>query len=120
MSPEEHPTPPESPTRVPTPPYYPETSPTSRPVAMLKRSPSVTPESSITSTPSNFGLGELYRTPISTIIELDDEAMEEGEITNPDSSMEEGQIADTRQSTPDSMDIGIPRVPSNWLQPSLP
>jgi len=33
--------------------------------------------------------------------------MEEGETTDSDLSMEEGQIADTRQSTPDSMDIGV-------------
>ena len=47
--------------------------------------------------------------------------MEEGEITDSDSSMEEGQVfEDTRQSTPDSMDIRIPRVPSDWLQPDSP
>jgi len=46
--------------------------------------------------------------------------MEEGEVSNSDSPIEEGQITDTRQSTPDSMDIGIPRVPSDWLQPDLP
>jgi len=46
--------------------------------------------------------------------------MEEGETTDLDLSMEEGQITDTRQSTPDSMDIGIPCVPSNWLQPMSP
>jgi len=78
---------------------------------MLKRSP--TP--SVSSSSSSFGLGDLYRTPVQTIIELEDEQMEEGETTDSDSSMEEGQIADTRQSTPDSMDIGIPRVPSDWL-----
>jgi len=72
------------------------------------------------STPSSFGLGELYRTPVQTIVELEDESMEEGETTDSDSSMEEGQIADTRQSTPNSMDIGIPRVPSDWLQPDSP
>jgi len=72
------------------------------------------------STPSNLGLGDLYRTPVQTIIELEDELMEEGETTDSDSSMEEGQIADTRQSTPDSMDIGTPRVPSDWLQPASP
>jgi len=87
---------------------------------MMRRSPSTTPESSITSTPSSFGLGELYRTPVQTIIEVEDELMEEGETSDSDSSMEEGQIADTRQSTPDSMDIGIPRIPSDWLQPSSP
>jgi len=83
---------------------------------MLKRLP--TP--SELSTPSSLGLGSLYRTPVQTIVELEDEQMEEGETTDSDSSMEEGQIADTRQSTPDSMDIGIPRVPSDWLQPDSP
>jgi len=83
---------------------------------MLKRSP--TP--STLTTPSNLGLGDLYRTPVQTIIELEDESMEEGEITDADSPMEEGQIADTRQSTPDSLNIGIPRVPSDWLQPDSP
>ena len=115
MSPEEQPTPPDSPkdTVAPIP------SP-SRPIAMLKCSPSMTPGSSIMSTPSSFGLGELYRTPVQTIIELKDETMEEGETTDSDSSMEEGQITDTRQSTPDSMDIGIPPVPADWLWPSSP
>jgi len=118
MSPEEQPTFPDSPECVPTPPY-PLTgeSPMTRPIAMMKRSPSITPESS---TPSSFGLGKLYRTPVQTIIEIEDELMEEGQTSDPNSSMEEGQIADTRQSTPDSMDIGIPCVPSNWLQPSSP
>jgi len=69
------------------------------------------------STPSNFGLGDLYRTPVQTIVELEDDVMEEGEVSDSNSSMEEGQIADTRQSTPDSIDVGIPRVPSDWLQP---
>jgi len=83
------------------------------------RSPSQnTPVTSAASTHSSFGLGDLYRTPVQTIIEVEDEPMEEGETS--DSSMEEGQIADTRQSTPDSMDIGIPCVPSDWLQPSSP
>jgi len=109
MSPEEQPTPPESPKDIIPP-------PASQPIAMLKRSPS----SSVTSTPSSFGLGKLYRTPVQTIIELEDEILEEGETTDSDSSMEEGQIADTRESTPDSMDIGIPRVPSDWIQPSSP
>jgi len=118
MSPEEQPTPPDSPLRIPTPPYYSDTLTTSRPVAMLQRSP--TPVFSATSTPSSYGLDNLYRTPVQTIPELEDESMEEGEITNPDSPMEEGQIADTRQSTPDSMDIGIPCVPSDWLQPGSP
>jgi len=78
------------------------------------------PTSSAMSTPSSFGLADLYRTPAQTIIEVEDELIEEGETSDPDSSMEEGQIADTRQSTPDSMNIGIPHVPSDWLQPSLP
>jgi len=119
MSPEEQPTPPDSPKCIPTPPYpiTTESSP-SRPIAMLKRSP--TPSTSQTSTPSSFGLGKLYRTPVQTIIEFEDEQIEEGEATDSDSSMEEGQIADTRQSTPDSMDIGIPCVPSDWLQPMSP
>ena len=90
MSPEEQPTPPDS------------------------------PKSTALSTPSSFGLVDLYRTPVQTIIEVEDKLMEEGETTDSDSSMEEGQIADTRQSTPDSMDIGIPRVPSDWLKPSSP
>jgi len=47
--------------------------------------------------------------------------MEEGETTDSNSSMEEGQVfKDTRQSTLDSMDVGIPCVPSNWLQHNLP
>jgi len=83
---------------------------------MLKRSP--TP--STLSTPLSFGLGDLYRTPVQTIVELEDELIEEGETTDSDSAMEEGQIVDTRQSTPDSMDVGIPHVPSDWLQPSSP
>jgi len=111
MSPKEQPTPPDSPKEE-------VAQPLSRPIAMLKRSP--TPSPSATLTPSSFGLGELYRTPVQTIVELEDELMEEGETTDSDSSMEEGQIADTRQSTPDSMDIGIPCVPSDWLQPSSP
>jgi len=72
-------------------------------------------------TPSSFGLGDLYRTPVQTIVELEDnEVMEEGEMSDPSSSVEEGQIADTRQSTPDNIDIGIPHVPSDWLQPDSP
>jgi len=90
MSPEEQPTPPDS------------------------------PKSSAMTTPSNFGLDDLYRTPVQAIVELKDEVIKEGETTDSDSSMEEGQIADTRQSTPDSMDIGIPRVPSDWLQTDSP
>jgi len=90
MSPEEQPTPPDS------------------------------PKSSAMTTPSNFGLDDLYRTPVQTIVELEDEVMEEGEVTDSNSSVEEGQITDTRQSTPDSMDVGIPHVPSDWLQPSSP
>jgi len=123
MSPKEQPTPPDSPQRIPTPPY-PQTSTTTssplQPITMLKRSPSVTPGTSAMSTPSSFGLGELYQTPVQPILELKEESMEEGETSNSDSSMEEGQIADTRQSTPDSMDIGIPCVPSDWLQPMSP
>jgi len=69
------------------------------------------------STPSSFGFTGLYGTPVQTITEINKE-MEEGETS--DSSMEEGQIMDTRQSTLDSMDIGIPHVPSDWLQPSSP
>jgi len=90
MSPEEQPTPPDS------------------------------PKSSATSTPSNFGLDDLYRIPVQTIVEFEDEVMEEGEMSNSNLSIEEGQITDTGQSTPDSMDIGIPRVPSDWLQPDSP
>jgi len=90
MSPEEQPTPPDSPTTM------------------------------AASTPSSFGFTGLYGTPVQTIIEVEDKSMEEGETSDSDSSMEEGQIADTRQSTPDSMDIGIPHVPSDWLQPSSP
>jgi len=90
MSPEEQPTPPDS------------------------------PKSSAMSTPSNFGLSDLYQTPVQAIVELEDKVMEEGEVSDSNSSIEEDQIADTRQSTPDSMDIGIPHVPSNWLQPDSP
>jgi len=123
MSPEEQPTPPDSPELGPTPPYSPKITATSRPVIMMKSGQSTgqdSPETSTVSTPSNFGLANLYRTPVQTIIEVEDELMEEGETSDSDSSMEEGQIADTRQSTPNSMDIGIPHVPSNWLQPSSP
>jgi len=90
MSPEEQPTPPDS------------------------------PKSSAASTPSSFGLADLYRTLVQTIIGVEDKLMEEGEASDLDSSMEEGEVADTRQSTPDSMDIGIPHIPSDWLQPSSP
>jgi len=90
MSPEENPTPPDS------------------------------PKDTAVPIPSSFGFTGLYGTPVQTIIEVEDKLMEEGETSDSDSSMEEGQIADTRQSTPDSMDIGIPHVPSNWLQPSSP
>jgi len=55
-------------------------------------------------TPSSFGLGDLYQTPVQTIVELEGE----GEITT------EGQI------TPDNMDVKIPQIPSDWLQPSSP
>jgi len=71
-------------------------------------------------TPSNFGLDDLYRTPVQTVVELEDEIMEEGEVSDSNSSLEEGQIADTRHSTPDSMDIGIPHIPSDWLQSGSP
>jgi len=71
-------------------------------------------------TPSNFGLDDLYRTPVQTIVELEDEVIEEGEVSDSSSSIEEGQITGTRHSTPDSMDIGIPCVPSDWLQPDSP
>jgi len=90
MSPEEQPTPPDS------------------------------PKSLAMTTPSDFGLDDLYRTPVQTIVELEDEIMEEGEVSDPSSPIEEEQIIDTRQSTPDSMDIGIPCVPSDWLQPDSP
>ena len=116
MSPEEQPTPPDSPEQIPTPPYYPEESSPSRPVAMLKRSPIP----STLSTPSNFGLDDLYQTPVQIIVELEEEAMEEGEMFNPDSPIEEGQITETKQSTSDSMNIGITCVPSDWLQPDSP
>jgi len=46
--------------------------------------------------------------------------MEEGETTDSDLPMEEGQYEDARQPTPDSMDIGIPPTPPDWLQPSPP
>jgi len=82
--------------------------------------PPDSPKSTTLSTPSSFGLADLYRTPVQTIIEVEDELMEEGGTSNSDSSMEEGQIADTGRSTPDSMDIGIPHVSSDWLQPSSP
>jgi len=80
--------------------------------------PPNSPKSLAMSTPSNFGLGDLYQTPVQTIVELEDEVMEE--VSDSNSSMGEGQIADTKQSTPDSIDIGIPRVPSGWLQPDSP
>jgi len=125
MSPEEQPTPPDSPECVPTPPY-PSTTITaspSRPTIMMSpgRLPSQNSPVTLTlSTPSSFRLADLYRTPVQTIVEVEDKFMEEGETSNSDASMEEGQIADTRQSTPDSMGIGIPCVPSDWLQPSSP
>ena len=123
MSPEEQPTPPDSPERVPTPPYPLTTITASPSQPMIMMSPGKSnqhpPATSNLSTPSSFGLADLYRTPVQTIIEVEDEFME-GETTDPDLPMEEGQIADTRQSTLDSMDIGIPCVPSDWLQPSSP
>jgi len=81
-----------------------------------------TPPDSPRTPASNLGLGELFKTPTQTIVELDENVtMEEGKITDPNSSGEEGQIfKDTKQSTPDSMDIRIPRVPSDGLQPSSP
>ena len=82
--------------------------------------PPNSPKSTAALTPSSFGLTGLYETPVQTIIEVKDKLMEEGEIPDSNSSMEEGQYEDTRQSTPDSMDIGIPCVPSDWLQPSSP
>jgi len=94
---------------------------TSRPMSPEEQpTPPDSPKSSTMSTPSNFGLDDLYRTPVQTIIELEDEVMEEGEVSDSDSSIEEGQIADTGQSTPDSMDIGIPCIPSDWLQTDSP
>ena len=94
---------------------------TSRPMSPDKQpTPPDSPKSSAMSTPSNFGLGDLYQTPVQTIVELEDKVMEEGEVSGSNSPTEEGQITDTRQSTPDSMDIGIPRVPSDWLQPDSP
>jgi hypothetical protein len=62
------------------------------------------PKTTALSTPSSYGLGELYRTPVQTIIEHDEET-------------EEDQITGTGRSTPDSIDIGIPHTPSDWLQP---
>jgi len=87
---------------------------------MLQRTSSPTSTSSTTSSPSSYGLTGLYGTLVQTVVEVEDELMEEGETTDSDSSMEEGQFDDTRQSTPDSMDIGILHVPSNWMQPSSP
>jgi len=123
MSPTEQPTPPDSPGLVPTPPYSPKITAASRPMIMMSPGRSTDQNSPVTpalSTPSSFGLADLYRTPVQTIIEVEDEFMEEGETSDPNSPMEEGQITDTRQSTPDSMDIGIPHVPSDWLHPSSP
>jgi len=40
--------------------------------------PPGSPKSSAMPTPSNFGLGDLYQTPVQTIIELEDEVMAEG------------------------------------------
>jgi len=58
------------------------------------------------STPSSFRFIGLYATPTQTITEVDKE-MEEGERTSSEQSF-------------DSMDFGIPCIPSNWLQPSSP
>jgi len=55
-------------------------------------------------TPSSFGLGGLYQTPVQTIVELEEE----------DKIMEKGQ------NTPDSVDVGIPQTPSDWLPPDSP
>jgi len=122
MSPEA--SPPNSPECVPTS-LYPltTTASPSQPTIMInpgRLSCQGSPVTSTLSTPSSFRLADLYRTPVQTIIEVEDKFMEEGETTNSDLSMEEGQIEDTRQSTPDSMDIGIPRIPSDWLEPSPP
>ena len=93
----------------------------SRPISPEEQlTPPDSPKSLAMSTPSNFGLGDLYQTPVQTIVELEDKVMEEGEVSDSNSSREEGQIADTRQSTLDSMDVGIPCVPSDWLQPDSP
>jgi len=93
----------------------------SRPISPEEQpTPPSSPKSSAMSTPSNFGLNNLYRTPVQTIVELEDKIMEEGEVSDSNSSIEEGQITDARQSTLDSMDVGIPRVPSNWLQTNSP
>jgi len=91
-------------------------SETSRPMSPEEQP---TPPDSPMLTPSSYGLGSLYRTPIETVLELE-ESMEEGEATDSDSSMEEGQIEETGRSTPDSMNVGLPRTPSNWLQPMSP
>jgi len=90
---------------------------TSRSMSPIEQpTPPDSPRTPAISTPSNFGLDALYRTPIQPIVELREE-----ETIDSDSSMEEGQVfEDTRQSTPDSMDIGIPCVPSDWLQPDSP
>jgi len=94
---------------------------TSRPMSPEEQpTPPDSPRSLAMSTPSNFGIDDLYRTPVQTIVKLEDEVGEEGEVSDFDSPMEEGQITDTRQLTSDSMDIGIPRVPSDWLQPDSP
>jgi len=66
--------------------------------------PPDSPKSSAIPTPSSFGLGGLFQTPVQTIVELEDE----------DEIMTEGQI------TPDSMDAKITQIPSDWLQPSSP
>jgi len=81
-----------------------------------------TPPDSPRTPASSLGLGALFRTPGQTIVEIeDDETMEEGEITDSNPSAEEGQILEgTKQSTPDSINIRIPCVPSEWLQPSSP
>jgi len=66
--------------------------------------PPDSPKSSAVPTPSSFGLGGLFQTPVQTIVELKEE----------DEIMTQGQI------TPDSIDVGIPQTPSDWLQPDSP
>jgi len=56
--------------------------------------------------PSSFGFTGLYATPTQTITEVDKE-MEEGERTSSEQLF-------------NSIDIGIPCIPSDWLQPSSP
>jgi len=76
MSPEEYPTPPDS------------------------------PKTTAVSTPSSFGFTRLYGTPLLTTTEVDEE-------------MGESKMTSSNQSF-DSMDIGIPHIPSDWMLPSSP